>query len=700
MPRKLLILLVAGALACAAAGELAASSPARASSACPWLNPSSSTDARARAVLASVTLDDEIALVHQADYVWQYYGVAGHIPGNARLCIPDLVLNDAGQGVGDQEQGTTAFPAPIAQAASWDPGLQQRFGAALGREAWQKGVNVQLAPDVNIARVPLNGRNFEAFGEAPYLTGRAAAAEIQGIQSQHVIADVKHYAGNNQETNRMTVSSDVDERTLHEIYLPGFEAAVKDGRAGSVMCAYNKVNGVYMCEQPELLTKILKREFGFDGFVVSDWGGTHSTVTAANAGLDMEMDIQTGQYFGQALKDAVLSGKVPKGRLDDMVRRILRTMFRVGLFDDPAAAEPGAFAADVETADDVALSRTIAEEGTVLLKNAGPALPLGSGKRIAVIGEPAGPAGAANVYNGGGSSHIPELGSKADVVSPLAGMQQRALASGDTVVYADGSSTADAVAAATAADVAVVFAGQEDSEGTDRASLALTGGTCTLVGGTVSMPWLGGVKAVVEAWYPGQEDGNAIAAVLFGDVNPSGKLPETFPRSESQLPTRTAQQYPGVDGHAVYSEGLLVGYRWYDARGLQPLFPFGHGLSYTTFAYSGLSVAKSGGSVTVSFTVRNGGQRAGAEVAQVYVGDPGAAGEPPRQLKGFQKVFLQPGESRVVSISLGPRAFAAWDVASHQWKVGAGRYRVFVGSSSRDLRLSGGIDLDGQALGQ
>ena len=479
------------------------------------------------------------------------------MPGNAALCIPDLYLNDAGQGVGDGQTDTTAFPAPIAQASSWDPSLDRRLGDAIGWESWHKGIDVMLAPDVNLARVPMNGRNFEAFGEDPYLSGQVGAAVIQGIQGEHVIATVKHYAENSQETNRNTISEDVDERTLHELELQPFETAVKQGQVGSVMCAYNEVNSIYSCEQPTLLTSILKSEFGFTGFVMSDWGATHSTAPAANAGLDMEMYQST--YFGSALKTAVQDGQVPEARLDDMVLRILRTMFRIGVFDDPPAAEPNAYAADVERPEDVTLARQVSEDGTVLLKDAGGVLPLtGQGKKIAVIGQPAGPA-VQNYYNGAGSSHIPEAGGKQDVVSPLQGITQRALGNGDTVVYADGSSTADAVAAATASDVAVVFVGQEDSEGTDRANLQDTDTICTLAGcetcridqdkliesvaaanpdtivvlntgGPVLMPWVDQVKGILEAWYPGQEDGNAIAALLFGDVNPSGKLPETFPR--------------------------------------------------------------------------------------------------------------------------------------------------------------------------
>ncbi len=466
---------------------------------------------------------------------------------------------------------------------------------------------------MNIARVPMNGRNFEGLGEDPFLVGQAAAAEIRGIQSNPVVATVKHFALNNQETNRMTASSDVAERPLREIYMPGFEAAVKQGGVGSVMCSYNRIGGVYACEQPATMNDILKRDLGFDGWVMSDWGSTHSTVGSALAGMDQEMEVyNNGQYFGDPLKAAVQAGQVPMTRLDDMVRRIVRTMFRVGLFDHPAAPEPEAFGAQTSTPENVALARRIAEEGTVLLKNDGPILPIeGTGKTIAVIGQAAGPLGAMLAYGGGGSSHVPEAGFW-PAVSPLEAIQRTALANGDRVIYADGTATADAVAAATAADVAIVFANDAESEGVDRTSLSLGGGSaCSLfgctpstsdqdalitsvaqanpntavvlnTGGPVTMPWLASVKGVLEAWYPGQEDGNAIAPILFGEVNPSGKLPQTFPKSESDLPTRTAAQYPGVNDAAgiprvSYSEGMGVGYRWYDAQNIAPLFPFGTG---------------------------------------------------------------------------------------------------------------------------
>ena len=709
-----------------AAGLSVAATSAAHASACGWMNPSTAPDARAHMLLHAMSLDDKISmLAGRGDAT--YYGTANVIPANPRLCIPALVFNDAGAGVADVQVGVTAFPDGIAQAASWDVDAQRAYGATLGWEAWHKGINVQLAPGVNIARVAENGRNFEYAGEDPYLAGQTGAAVIQGIQSQHVVATIKHYALNNQETNRMTVSSDADVRTMQEIYLPAFEAAVTQGGVGAAMCSYNKVNGVYACENPTLLDTYLKGQMGFTGWVMSDWTATHSTVKAANAGLDQEQTIGPGTYFAGALKTAVQRKQVPVSRVEDMVVRILRSMFRVGLFDHPAPTEPQGFAALVSTPDDVAAARRVAEEGMVLLKNDGVLPVRGTNRRIAVIGLPGGPVGANLYYQGGGSSHVPLAGFVPGVVSPWQGILQRGLADGDLVTYADGTAVVDAVAAAATADVAIVFAGTSDTEGVDRANLNLNTGQCLVVvgctpgpsdpnaliaavarankhtvvvlntGGPVVMPWLSSVQGVVEAWYPGQEDGNATAAVLFGDVNPSGKLPMTFPRSAGDGPIKTAAQWPGVNGHSSYSEKLLVGYRWYDAKGVTPLFPFGYGLSYTTFRYANLAITPSAGGASVSFDLTNTGSRAGAEVAQLYVSDPAASGEPPKQLKGYRKVMLEAGQTMRVTIPLDARSFAYWSTASNGWTVAPGCYQVAVGGSSRGLPLHGAIGRAGGA---
>ena len=688
-----------------------------------WMDASKTPDERAHALLSVMNIDEKLTMVRQRDLIWTHGGAAGFIPGNPDKCIPDLVLNDAGQGVGDHQINVVAFPSGIAQASSWDVDLQRKFGKTLGHEAWLKGVNVQLAPDINIARFPRNGRNSEAFGEDPYLAGQTAVAEVRGIQDNPVIATVKHYALNNHEVNRMTVSSDADQRTIHEIYTPAFEAAVKQGKTGSVMCSYNRINGPYACENSPMQNDILKTEFRFDGFIMSDWGGTHSTVDSALNGLDMEMDLAPGKYFGDALKQAIADGKVPQARLDDMVLRILRTMFRVGIFEHPAAAQPAAYTANVETPEDVALARKVSEDGTVLLKNDAKTLPItGQGKRIAVIGQAGGQNGAEQSYNTGGSAHIPEAGPHPHVVSPFQGISQRASADNDVVTYTDGNSQADAIAAASAADVAIVFAGDGESEGVDRPDLSLGNAKfCILAGcapygpgnqdemiaavaganpntvvvldtgGPMLMPWLDQVKSVMQAWFPGQEDGNAIAALLFGDVNPSGKLPQTFPKAEADLPVKTEEQYPGVTDdkgvpHAKYSEGLGVGYRWFDQQGIEPLFAFGHGLSYTTFDIGKLKVKPAPGgatAATVTVPVKNTGDRAGAEVPQLYVGMPESTGEPPKQLKGYEKLFLNPNEVDIATFKLNRRSFSYW--GANGWTVAKGCYKLMVGKSSRDI---------------
>lgn len=697
---------------------------ANAATGCAWMDRTKTPTARATLLLSRMTLDDKISLVTgNGAGGGPNNGAVGNTTAKPSLCLPALILNDAGAGVADEQQFTTAFPDSIAQAATWDPGAQHEFGVALGNEAFTKGVNVQLAAGVNITRTPLNGRNFEYAGEDPYLAGKTAVAVIRGIQSQHVVATVKHFINNEQETNRATVSSDVSDRVEHEIYLPPFEAAANQGHVGSVMCAYNRIRAVYACENAHLLNHVLKGQLGFEGWVMSDWGATHSTARAANSGLDMEMPGPSN--FGTALKAAVQAGRVPISRLNNMVTRILVTMFRLGLFDYVPQEGNAAANANASTADHVSLARQIDEQGSVLLKNRG-ALPIvGSGKTIAVIGPNADPAGATLAYQGYGSGHVPLIGYATNVVSPLQAIGARAAGAGDTVVYDPGTDPVSASAVAKAADVAVVVVGNYATEGEDLPDLGLRQGTCgfmigchtspidedalisqvaaanknTVVvlqtGGPVTMPWLQSVAAVLETWYPGQEDGNALAALLYGDVNPSGKLPVTFPRKLSDGPLQSPRQYPGVmipgdktGPHATYSEGLLVGYRWYDAKHIAPLFPFGYGLSYTTFGYSGVSVKPTrGGGAVVRFALTNTGPRLGAEVTQVYVGQPAATGEPVRQLEGFQKVTVGPGSSTRVSIKLAPRAFQHWNSNRQAWVTTPGRYTIWVGSSSRSLPL-------------
>lgn len=696
------------AAAALAAAVFASASPARAAVQCPWMSLTSTPAQRAAQLVRAMSTPDKLALFTGVD-PHAALGVAdgplyvGYIPGNPALCIPPLTFNDGPAGVSDLQIGTTAFPAPIAQAATWDTALQQRLGRTLGLEAWEKGVDVLLAPDVNIARVPENGRNFEAFGEDPFLSGRTAAAEIAGIQQNPVIATVKHFAVNSQETNRYYVSSNVDDRTLHEIYLPPFEAAVRQGGVGAVMCAYGQLNGTFNCQDQALLTTVLRQGFGFHGFVVSDWGATWSTIPSATAGLDIEMP--GGVYFGSALADAVAAGTVPMETVDAMARSILTPMFKLGLFDHPPPPLSTVSSTDVSTTADQHVALRVAEEGTVLLKNSPRVLPLrpAAGTSIAVIGAPAGYGDLRSYTSGRGSAFV----ASSTPASPLDALTARAAKAGATVVSADGSDPAAAAAIAQQASVAIVFAYDQEQEGADRTTLALPAGQDQLIeqvaaanphtivvldtGGPVLMPWLDQVAGVVEAWYSGQVDGDAIAAVLFGAVNPSGRLPQTFPASDASVPASTPLQWPGAgDGQdAAFVEALDVGYRWYDANHVEPLFPFGYGLSYTSFAYSRLRIERTRSRYAVSFTVKNTGARAGVEVPQLYVDDPRIAGEPPKQLKGYERVLLRPHHSVRVALALDARSLSYWDTVSAKWRVAPGLYRILVGASSRDIRLRG-----------
>lgn len=661
----------------------------------PWMNKSLSAERRADLLLHAMTLKDKVALVHGVSRKEHpFKGYVGYVPANPRLHIPALKLADGRAGVGNDAKGVTLLPAPIAAASSWDPPLLNAFGRVLGKEQWEKGTNVELGPTIDVVRVPEWGRTFETFGEDPYLNGQMAAAEIEGIQGEGPVANANMYLTMNQEDDRFHIDSVVDERTLQEIYLPPFRAAVSSG-VGSVMCAYIKTNGVYSCENPHVLNGILKTELGFRGWVMSDWGGTHSTVASAKAGLDQEMP--DDRYYGQALDAAVTNGQLSMATLDEHVRRILVTMFEHGLFDK---VQKGNWDTNVRSAQHDDFSRHVAEQGTVLLKNEGDILPLSGDSSIAVIGA-----------DGGTKPQVEGTGSSAVVapyiVSPLEGIRKRA-GTGITVSYSEGNDLAGAASVARAAKVAIVFASTIEGEGHDRKNLKLPGNQGELIsavaaanpktivvlntGGPVLMPWIDHVRCVIEAWYPGQEDGNAIAAILFGDVNPAGKLPLTFPHSADKIPTSTPQQWPGVNGTSTYSEKLDVGYRWYDATGTAPLFPFGFGLSYTTFRLSHLEITPARmnttpGPVQGTVEVTNTGHRAGAEVVEAYIAQPSRNGEPPHQLCAFAKVFLKPGETRMVHLTIAPRALAYYDATARRWTVAAGTYRILVGTSSRDLPL-------------
>ncbi|HEY7947122.1 MAG TPA: glycoside hydrolase family 3 C-terminal domain-containing protein, partial [Acidimicrobiales bacterium] len=523
--------------------------------------------------------------------------------------------------------------------------------------------------------------------------------EIDGIQSQGVIAEVKHFAVYNQETNRDTAADNavVDERTLREIYLPAFEAAVKEAHVGAVMCAYSTVNGTPACANSVLLDQILKKEWGFGGFVTSDWDADFGGPDAANAGLDMQMP--DGCFFGPALADAVRSGSVPVARLDDMVRRVLTSMFKAGLIDRPASGSPSSTVATVAHTD---VAETAATEGTVLLRNEG-ALPIDSHRvhTLAIIGAEA---GVTSLSSGGGSAAVATSSAE---VSALQGLTTRAAKAGVHLVYDDGNDPMKAAATARSSDLSVVFVGRPDTEMHDHTTIELASADNQLIatvaaanpntvvvlntGSPVAMPWLKQVKGVLENWYGGQADGTAIASLLFGDSNPSGKLPVTFPVSVADVPAATASQWPGINGAVHYDEGLLVGYRSYNTRKFAPLFPFGFGLSYTNFSFGHLTVTPttSGGNVSVTAVVTNTGHRSGADVAQLYLSEPAQDGEPPQQLKGFDRVDLAPGQSATVHFSLDGTELSHWGAGANRWVASAGDYQVRVGDSSAALPLSG-----------
>lgn len=809
---------------------------------------------RIEALLRQMTLEEKASLAAGAD-LW-------HTVGIERLGIPGLKVTDGPNGArGSQWQGkmtSACFPAPVCLSATWNVELVEKIGQALGQETQSKGAHVLLAPTVNIHRVPVGGRNFECFSEDPYLTARMAVAYIRGVQSQGVGACIKHFVCNDQEFQRNSISVEVRERALREIYLPPFEAAVREAHVYCVMGAYNRLNGTFCCEHPYILTEVLKGEWRFDGVVISDWTATQSTVPAANAGLDLEMP-GPARYFGDRLIEAVRAGQVSEATIEDKARRLLRLMIRTGALDQPRRPEQA-----VDRPEHRQLIRQAAAEGMVLLKNEREILPLDRARlrRVAVIG----PNAKTARIMGGGSAHVnPHY-----VISPLDGVREKC---GDAieVLYALGCTNhkalplldpewltpaegepgpglqceyfntlepagqpvrvevvkrprfmwigevapevepsrfsirlsgklvppesgtytfslisaglsrlsidgkeivdnwtaqtpgeaffgagsaevtgtmdleagrtytlevlyssqgaaflkglivgglppmpadpiAEAVEVARGADVALVFVGtteEWESEGFDRQDIELPGRQNELVervaaanpntvvilnnGGPLTMPWLERVPAVLEAWFPGQECGHAIADVLFGDVTPSGKLPTTFPRRLEDTPSFL--HHPGEGGKIYYGEGIFVGYRYYDKKKVEPLFPFGFGLSYTTFAYEGLtlSAAEIGPDeeLEAQVTLTNTGPRAGQEVVQLYVRDVASrVNRPERELKGFAKVALQPGESQAVRFRLSPRALAYFDEQGKRWVAEAGEYAIEVGSSSRDIRAA------------
>jgi beta-glucosidase len=697
----------------------------------PWMDASLSPDQRADMVLQKMTLDEKIDLVHgQGMPGWgpprpnAYLGNggAGFVLGVERLGIPMIQMSDAAYGVrGSAMNGrySTALPANVGSAASWDPQAACQYGALIGRELRAQGYNMTLGGGVDLTRDPRNGRTFEYMGEDPVLAGTLVGNRTKCEQQQHVIGDIKHYAMNDQESGRNEYNAIISKRAMRESDLFAFQIGLETGHAGSVMCAYNAVNGDYSCQNKYLLTDVLKKDWKFPGFVVSDWGATHSTVQSSEAGLDNEEPLD--EFYGQPLKDAVQSGKVPMSQLDDHVRRILRTEFAEGLVDFPVQKS----VVDVEGG--LKTAQTIEEQSIVLLKNANRLLPLDANKvhSIAIIG----PHADTGMISGGGSAQVDPPGSAPGKwqqhiwfpTSPL--LAVRAKAAGASVQFDSGKDPASAAALAKKSDVAVVFVYRWMSEGMDIPTLALPDGQDTLIeqvaaanprtivvletGTAALMPWLDKVGGVMEAWYGGSKGADAVANVLFGDVNPSAKLPITFPLSEADLPhPHLVTPPPGAQGRSAvmrtgvakptftvnYDEGLLVGYKWYDAKHKPVLFPFGYGLSYTTYSYSHLKV-NAGETTTLTFSVKNTGSRAGAEIAEVYAGLPASADEPPKRLIGWNKVQLAPGESKQVTVTVPQEYLSIYDEKSDSWKRVPGSYTFMVGGSSQELPLKKKIDM-------
>ena len=689
-----------------------------------------------------MTLDEKLRLVH-GNLTLQNgvgpQGAAGWVVGVSRLGIPDLLYADGSVGVGDSVGPATALPSSLASAASWDLDEAYKYGQVIGKELNAYGLNVNFGGNVNLtAREPRDGRTFETKGEDPILAGRITAAHLRAIQDQYVIAGLKHFAMNDQETARTQANALIDERSARESDLLAFEIALKDSGAQMVMCAYDLMNGTFACGNNHLLNDILKGDFAFPGFVLSDAFATPSSVPAAMAGLDQE---QTGNYmFGglwssESLKAAIQNGDMPASRLDNMVHRILRAMYAAGVFDHPASVHP------IDAAGDAAIAQEAEEQGAVLLKNAGAQLPLNASslRSIAVIGSHA----DVGVLSGGGSAQVFPVGGAAltlppacppytpspggqsclnasqifDPSSPLLAIQTKATAA--SVRFDDGTDPAKAATLAAASDVAIVFVSQWESEGMDLVDLTFANDQDSLVsavatsnphtivvlenGGPQLMPWLANVSAVLEVWYPGQKGGEAIANILFGSVNPSGKLPISFPASVADLPRPTIPIPNPPDSTSPFNvdytiEGLNVGYKWFDINGTQPLFPFGFGLSYTTFSISNLQLtpkAPATSGFQVSFSLQNTGGIAGAEVEQVYLGFPAGTGEPPKRLVGWQKVSLQAGGQQQVTITIdasdSSHPLSIWSPAINGWITPNGDYTVYVGNSSAasDLSVAG-----------
>ena len=712
-----------------------------------WSDSSLSPDERADMVLKEMTLDEKISLLHGQGMPFgstgptESNGGAGYTNAIPHLGIPSIQMADSAYGVtrgAAAGRYSTALPNNLAAASAWDPQAAFEYGALIGRELRNQGYSMSLGGGVNLPREPRNGRTFEYMGEDPLLAGILDGNVVKGVQSQFVIGDLKHYALNDQESGRNAVNVNIDKRSMRETDLRAFEIAMSIAEPGGVMCSYNRVNGDFACENSYLLNEVLKKDFRFKGFVLSDWGGTHSAAKASHNGLDQEQPGKT--FFGDELKKAVESGDVPQEELNDHVHRVLRTIFASGLFDHPVVKQ----VPDVEKG--AALAQHLAEGSIVLLKNERKVLPLESGIRtVAVIGGHA----DAGVITGGGSAQVDAPGGSAVPPPPPSGnnpmarfMRQQWLPSsplkalsaalpGANVTFNSGDDAAAAAAVARQADVAIVFAWQWESEGFDLPTLDLAKEQNALIeavaaanprtvvvletGSPATMPWIDKVASVIELWYPGIRGAEALANILTGKVNPTGKLAITFPKSDTDLPhptlvlpppesqmnfggggdisARMARAAKGLPPFQIsYDEGLRVGYKWYDDEKKDVLFPFGFGLSYTTYAYSGLTV-KAGDGLSVSFMVKNTGKRAGTEIAQVYTGFPDAAGEPPKRLIGWTRVNLAPGEQKAVTVAVDRDRLTVYGESSDSWKLVPGKYNVQAGGSSRDLPLHQEVSL-------
>ncbi|HEX4273170.1 MAG TPA: glycoside hydrolase family 3 C-terminal domain-containing protein [Rhizomicrobium sp.] len=703
-----------------------------------WAEPVSNAvtdpDARAAALVKQMTHDERNLLLHgffsrpnainKLPQIGAPYA-AGYTPGIARLGIPQLAESDASLGVawinGKRARNATALPSSMALASTWDLQIAYNGSAAIAQDARASGLNVLLAGGVNLTREPRNGRNFEYLGEDPLLAGTLAGQTIRAIQDQHVMSTVKHYALNAQETQQSAIGVNISEAAARESDLLAFEIAIDRGNPGAVMCSYNHFNGPFACGSDYLLNKVLKQDWHYPGFVMSDWGANHSTSDAL-MGLDRESgeEFDSQIFFGAPL--AALDGKDPAytARVTDMNQRILRSMIANHLFDDPAKIGTP----DVARGEEVA--RAEEASGAVLLKNNGILPLLRTAKRIAVIG------GYANigVMSGGGSSQVaPQSGPALAIPTTYAADEWQAIflmpgspakaiatrAPAAHITFDNGAYPAFAAARAKDADVVIIFATQWTSEGMDVPDLNLPNGQDALIaavtaanphtivvletGGPVLMPWLDRTAAVLEAWYPGIKGADAIADILFGDVNPSGRLPITFPASLDQLPRPTLDALFNFDGHTTVNydiEGSDVGYRWYARKGLTPLFPFGFGLSYTSFRYDNLELRSENNSLMASFTVTNTGSRQGRDIPQVYVTARG--GNKGQRLVGWAIVDLAPGASTRVSVEADPRILSDWSTQRQHWSMPAGRYDVTVNSSAASVGLSGSTGLEARLL--